>query len=163
MMNWFETLEQRERLFVIAGAAVVAIVLLYAVIWMPLDKGHKTVAASVASWEQSLAALRPLRGAKLSSGNSNRTSASGVRQTPVVIVDRTLRARGLDRFLKRSQPTSSNGIRVEFENVAFDELVVWLGDLSEQYTMHVSSGSLSSANQTSPGRINATFTLERSL
>ena len=60
-----------------------------------------------------------------------------------------------------SQPTTSNGIRIEFENVAFDELVVWLGDLSSQHNMHVQAGSLSASNRSGPGRISASLTLER--
>lgn len=163
MKDWFETLEQRERLFVSVGAGFVVIALFFALIWMPLDKGHKTVSASVASWQQSLAELRPLRGLSATAGGSNQTPRAGSQQTPVVIVDQTLRARGLDRSLKRSQPTTSNGIRVEFENAAFDDLVLWLGDLSGQYAMHVSSGNFSSTRQAGPGRINATLTLERTL
>ena len=82
-------------------------------------------------------------------------------QSPVVVVDSTLRSHGLGQP-KRSQPTP-NGIRVEFENVAFDKLVVWLGDLSNQYGMEVQAGSVSPAVPASPGRVNATLTLERSL
>ena len=93
--------------------------------------------------------------------------ASGVlassNQAPIIIVDQTLRSRGLEQFRRRSQPTTSNGIRVEFENVAFDELVLWLGDLSDQHAMHVQAGSLSIASQGGPGRINASLTLERAL
>ena len=84
-----------------------------------------------------------MRSAPASAGP--RTAAS--QQTPVVIVDQTLRARGLDRALRRSQPTTSNGIRVEFENVAFDDLVLWLDDLGSQYAMQVASGSTSDAVQ----------------
>jgi type II secretory pathway component PulM len=84
-------------------------------------------------------------------------------QTPVVIVDQTLRARGLDRALRRSQPTTSDGIRVEFENVAFDDLVLWLDDLGSQYSMQVASGSFSPGSEGVRGRVNATLTLERSL
>ncbi len=79
----------------------------------------------------------------------------------MVIVDRTLRARGLDRSLQRSQPTTSTGIRVEFENVAFDDLVLWLGDLNAQYAMDVTSGTFSRPSRGEPGRINANLTLER--
>jgi general secretion pathway protein M len=64
--------------------------------------------------------------------------------------------------LKRSQPTTSTGIRVEFEGVAFDELILWLGDLSTQYAMDVQAGRLSEAARAGPGRVNATLTLERS-
>jgi general secretion pathway protein M len=162
MKNWYESLEKRERIFVSGGAAVVAISLFYAFVWLPLDKSHENLNASVTAWERSLAQLRPLKGMQPMT-SSGRIVPAGAQQTPVVIVDQTLRARGLDRSLQRSQPTTSNGIRVEFENVAFDDLVIWLGDLSAQYAMDVTSGSFSTANRAEVGRINATLTLERTL
>ena len=163
MKDWLDNLESRERIFVIGGAVVVVIAMLYAFVWSPLDKGHKTLESSVVTWRRSLADLRPLRGMQQPSAGTAQNSASGARQTPVVIVDQTLRARGLDRSLQRSQPTTSNGIRVEFENVVFDDLVLWLGDLSAQHAMHVASGSLSTTSNAGPGRINATLTIERGL
>ncbi len=162
MKDWLDSLEARERLFVIVGAVAVTLALLYALVWSPLDQGHRNLQASVASWERSLSELRPLRGmrpAQTSAGPRNAAS----QQTPVVIVDLTLRARGLDRALRRSQPTTSNGIRVEFENVAFDDLVLWLDDLGSQYAMEVASGSLSTSSQVASGRVDATLTLERAL
>jgi general secretion pathway protein M len=159
--EWFANLEQREQIFVAAGAGVVLLTLFYAFVWLPLDTGQKSLSASVSSWERSLAELKPLKSVQLSTTTPRPANAGNAQQTPVVIVDQTLRARGLDRALKRSQPTTGNGIRVEFENVAFDELVLWLGDLSLQYGMHVTSGSMTTSTQASPGRINATFTLER--
>ncbi|MDH3266829.1 MAG: type II secretion system protein M [Gammaproteobacteria bacterium] len=161
MRDWFDTLDNRERLFVLGGAVVVVIALAYAFVWSPLDKGQKELQANMLLWERSLAELGPLRGMQAAASNTTRPAQGGAQQTPVVIVDQTLRARGLDRSLQRSQPTTSNGIRVEFENVAFDELVVWLGDLSRQYAMHVASGSLSTTARAGPGRVNATLTLER--
>ncbi|MGI9273197.1 MAG: type II secretion system protein GspM [Woeseiaceae bacterium] len=162
MKDWFESLQQREQIFVAAGAFLVCVAIIYAFVWVPLDSGQKTMASSVSNWERSLAELKPLKGLQTTAGNSSQPVTVGTQQTPVVIVDQTLRARGLDRALKRSQPTTSNGIRVEFESVAFDELVLWLGDLSGQYGMHVTSGSMSHTSQAAAGRINATFTLERS-
>jgi type II secretory pathway component PulM len=162
MKDWLDSLEQRERIFVIGGGVAVTLALLYAFIWMPLDNGHRSMQSSVDSWQRSLTELRPLRGMQSAPANTARPAVNA-QQTPVVIVDSTLRARGLDRSLRRSQPTTSNGIRVEFENVAFDDLVLWLDDLSSQYAMEVASGSLSTSSQAGPGRINATLTLERSL
>ena len=161
MRDWFESLEPRERLFVSIGAAVVAVALLWGLIWAPLDKGHRELQQRVSTWEQSLADLRPLAAMPQPQSGSRPASAAGGAQSPVVIVDSTLRSHGLGQP-KRSQPTP-NGIRVEFENVAFDKLVVWLGDLSYQYGMEVQAGSLSAATSESPGRINASLTLERSL
>ena len=161
MKNWFASLEQREQIFVAGGAVVVLIAILYSLVWVPLDTGQKALAQEVSVWQRSLAELKPLKGLQPANSNAATPINAGSNQTPVVIVDQTLRARGLDRALKRSQPTTSNGIRVEFENVAFDDLILWLGDLSSQHGMQVSSGSMSTSSQSAPGRINATFTLER--
>jgi type II secretory pathway component PulM len=132
MRDWFESLEARERLFVSIGAAIVAIALFWGLIWAPLDNGHSELQQRVATWERSLAELRPLASMPQPQSGSRPASAP-------------------------------NGIRVEFENVAFDKLVVWLGDLSSQYGMEVQAGSLSAASNEAPGRIDATLTLERSL
>jgi general secretion pathway protein M len=162
MRAWFDNLVPREQLFVIFGATIVAVALLWGVLWAPLTKSHKTLVASVSTWERSLAELRPLKSLAQTGGTSSRADIVDSGQTPVVIVDRTLRARGMDGALKRSQPTTSTGIRVEFEGVAFDQLILWLGDMSTQYAMEVQAGSLSAAARAGPGHINATLTLERS-
>jgi general secretion pathway protein M len=163
MKSWLEGLEPRERLFIAVGGVLVLIAVLYTFIWVPLDKRHHEAQTAVATWQQALADLRPLRGLKLPAPGSGAAAGATAQQTPVVIVDSTLRARGLDRSLRRSQPTTTNGIRVEFENVAFDDLVLWLGDLSREYSMDATSGSFSTANRTEVGRVSATLTLERPL
>jgi len=160
MKDWFDNLEGREKLFVSAGAVIVVLSLLYGLVWAPLDKNHSQVEASVNNWQRSLAELRPLRGAVQSAPSTTPTVVPS-QQSPIIIVDQTLRSRGLVQSRRSSQPTTSNGIRIEFENVAFDELVLWLGDLSDQYGMHVQAGSLSAGGRSGPGRINATLTLER--
>lgn len=162
MKDWFESLQQREQVFVSVGAVIGAFVILYAGIWGPLDRKHDAMRDKVSSWERSLAELRPLQSMPAApSGNSSPTA--GNQRSPIIIVDETLNSRGLARYRQRSQPTSSNGIRVEFEDVAFDDLVLWLGDLGEQYNMHVQAGSFSPGSQQISGRVNATLTLERSL
>ncbi len=162
MREWFANLAPREQLFVGVGAIAVAIIVLYGLIWVPFDNSHKALAQGVESWQRSLAELGPLKNqlALRSSGKDVGRPAQG-NQTPVVIVAETSRARGLDRALKRSQPTTSTGIRVEFENVAFDDLVLWLGDLGSQYGLVVQQGSFSTS-QAAPGRVNSTLTLQRS-
>ena len=162
MRDWFENLQTREQLFVGAGGGVVILALMWALLWLPLDKGHRELQSSVANWQRSLQELQPLRAAVQGGANPGTSVAADGDQTPVVVVDQTLRERGLNGSLKRRQPTP-NGIRVEFENIAFDDLVLWLGDLSTRYSMEVQAGSMSVANRAGPGRINASLTLERSL
>jgi len=160
MRDWYESLQARERLFVVTAAVFLAFAVLYLGIWMPLDRGQKTLSLSVETWKTALAELRPLR-IQLQGPASGQTQGAGRNQSLVVIIDNTLRERGLYSALQRSQPTTGNGIRVEFENVAFDDLVLWLGDLSTQYGLQVQSGSFSNPRD-SEGRVNSTVTLERS-
>ena len=164
MKDWYESLEAREQTVVLVGAVVGVIALLFGFVWTPISKSHAQVASSVNTWERSLAELRPLRSLAASGEvNVNGAAVSSSQQAPIIIVDQTLRSRGLEQYRRRSQPTTANGIRVEFENVAFDELILWLGDLSDQHAMHVQAGSLSAISQAGPGRINASLTLERTL
>lgn len=160
MKDWLDTLAPRERIMVLICGVVVAVAMIWLLVWRPLDSRHDALRASVEDWEDGLARLQrvaELRG----SGNTTASQQLGIDQTPVVIVDTTLRARGLSSALRRSQPTTSTGIRVEFENVPFNSLVLWLGDLSSRYGMDVQAGSLSVPPRAEPGRINATLTLER--
>lgn len=163
MKDWYDNLEAREQVFVLVGAVFVTVALIYGLLWAPLDKNHKLVATSVTNWERSLAELGPLRSLATTGGQDDSTPVASSQQAPIIVVDQTLRGRGLEQYRRRSQPTSNNGIRVEFENVAFDELVLWLGDLGDQHGMHVQAASLSATSQAGPGRINASLTLERVL
>ncbi len=160
MSDWFESLEARERVFVLTAAMVFVFAVLYLGIWMPLDRGQKSLSLSVDNWNIALTELRPLR-AQLQNSGSGQIQQTGRNQSLVVIIDHTLRERGLYNSLQRSQPTTSNGIRVEFKNVAFDDLVLWLGDLSTRYDLQLQSGSFSNPGDIE-GRIDSTITLERS-
>lgn len=160
MREWFESLEARERVFVLAATVVLVFAVLYLGIWMPLDRGQKSLSLSVDNWKIALTELRPLQ-AQLQNSGSGQIQLADRNQSLVVIIDNSLRERGLYNSLQRSQPTTSNGIRVEFENVAFDDLVLWLGDLSTRYDLQLQSGSFSNPGD-SEGRVNSTLTLERS-
>lgn len=161
MKDWFYGLEQREQLIVGVGAVIASLILLWALVWLPLDRAHNDAQANVARWQGALADLRVVA-ANLGSSGPSTAPTRGVtsNDSPVVIVDRTLREHSLNNTAKRQQPTP-NGVRVEFENVAFDQLVIWLGDLNSRHAMEVQAGSLSLASRAGPGRINASLTLER--
>ena len=161
MRSWFEALAEREKYLVLTAAVFIVLVLFWFGVWTPLDSGQKSAATRVDSWQLALAQLRPLKGQIQASG-SGQPLPAGQDQPLVVIVDNTLRQRGLYDSLQRSQPTpAGNGIRVEFESAAFDDLMLWLGDVNRQYGLLLQSGSFSVASGENPGRVNSTLTLER--
>ncbi|HEX2138296.1 MAG TPA: type II secretion system protein GspM [Woeseiaceae bacterium] len=160
MKEWFESLEGRERLFVATAGVVLALAVFYLAVWLPLDRGQESAASGVQAWRSALADLRSMKG-NLQAAGSARGAPAGLNQSLVVVVDNTLRSRDLYSSLQRSSPTPGNGIRLEFENVAFDELVLWLGDLARDYGLQVQSGSFSTSSGGASGRVNATLILER--
>jgi general secretion pathway protein M len=161
MRSWFESLADRERIFVLTGGASVVLAAFWIGVWTPLDSGQKSAADRVDTWRLSLAELRPLK-SQIQASASGQPVQATQDQPLVVIVDSTLRQRGLYGSLQRSQPTpTGDGIRVELENAAFDDLMLWLGDVNRQYGLLVQSGSFSVASGENAGRVNSTLTLER--
>lgn len=161
MRSWFEALDEREKIIVIAAAVFIVVVVFWFGVWKPLDRGQASAAARVDQWRISLTELRPLKG-QIQGSDAAQSIAADQEQSLVVIVDGTLRQRGLHNSLERSQPSpSGNSIRVEFDNAAFDDLMLWLGDVNQQYGLMVESGSFSRASGDNPGRVNSSLTLER--
>ena len=161
MRTWFESLAERERVMVLTAAVFIVIAVFWLGIWTPLDSGQRSVSARVDTWKVSLAELRPLKG-QIQAGDSGQPIQADQDQSLIVIVDNTLRQRDLNNALQRSQPTpAGDGIRVEFEGVAFDELMLWLGDLNRQFGLQVQSGNFSPTADNVPGRVNSSLTLQR--
>ena len=161
MKAWFDALDEREKIMVLAAAVFVIVVIFWFGVWKPLDSGQASAAARVDDWRVSIAELQPLKG-QIDASDSGQTVAAGQEKSLVVIVDSTLRQRGLHESVERSQPSpSGDSIRVEFENAAFDDLMLWLGDVNQQYGLMVESGSFSLTSSENPGRVNSSLTLSR--
>ena len=160
MRAWFESLAAREQLFVAVAAVVVLMAIFYLAVWLPLDRGQASLAASVEQWRASLTELRGLKG-RLAATPDSAPAAANANRSLVVIVDSTLREHDLYTALQRSQPGTNDDIRVELREAPFDDLVVWLGDLSSRYGLQVQSASFLAASERADGRVNSTLTLER--
>jgi general secretion pathway protein M len=158
--DWFEALQPREKILVATAGVVVILAVFWLAVWGPLDRGRANAAANVEVWRDAVAELRVLKG-ELEAGAAKQENLPALRnQSLVVIVDRTLRSRNLYGALQRSTPNQDNGIQLVFEDAAFDDLVLWLGDVSAQYALRVQSAGFNPSNEAA-GRVNATVTLER--
>lgn len=160
MRSWFDSLQTREQAAVMIAGVFLTFAIVYFAVWSPLDRGQSTMRDSVSTLQRSLAELKTLKNVMRNPATAG-ASQLGAGQSLVVIVDSTLGQRNLSEALQRSQPTGANGIRVEFKDAAFDDLIGWLGDLSNRYGMQVQSANFSVSAQSIPGRVNASLTIER--
>ena len=80
-----------------------------------------------------------------------------LRESLVVLIDRTARESSLAKSLVGSQPSGDGGLNVRLDQVPFDGLVAWLAQLRDRYGIRVDSATIDAAN--TPGTVNATLVL----
>jgi len=159
MKAWFMSLARRERLMVSIGAGVVALVLLYLVVWLPVASHTARLEQSVAEqqvlkhWMQRAAAeARQLRGsAVVSRGDAGRSL--------LAVVDETAKQAKLGPAVKRIQPDGQDLVRVSLEQAPFDDVVTWLAGLQQAQGVSVVDATLD--RQSASGLVNARLTLKR--
>jgi type II secretory pathway component PulM len=153
LQGYLERLSTRERRIVFVGGAVAVLLLVLAVL-MPLQSRLTAVAQRVVRKQDDLAWLRSMA-PQLSGLQSNQPRA--LRESLVVVVDRTARQSGLERALVGSQPSGDGGLNVRLEQTSFDGLISWLSQLHELYGVRVDAADFDAAG--AAGTVNASLVL----
>ncbi len=158
MENLWENLNESERRMVIAGAAVMVILIAYVLIWEPIadkvDTLEKTVARQRSDlvWMQSAAQqIRQMR-------VEERGRGGGGDRSLLSLVDQTARQYRLSAALKRVEP-KGRAVRVRLEQAAFDDVIKWLGALQQKYSADVET--LTVDREDLPGIVTVNITLAR--
>ncbi len=154
---WFFGLAPRERLLVSAAAVLLLAAAIVIGILRPLGERARRSEALVAEREALLAELDavaarlgPQRGAAPDPGGE---------QSLVLLIDRSLRSRGLGEFLVRNQPDGDRQIRLRLEAAPFDTVVEWLIELQTRHGLSVLSANIDKAAE--PGRVSCNLVLSR--
>ncbi len=155
MKSWFEMLEPRERLVVLAGGAIAVLIVAWSFAWTPLREANIELDITLAQKHGMLADAR-----RLQALGTPPVPPSASAESLVLVVDQTHRAHGLGGTLSRNQPDGEDGIRVTFQRVPFAQLVSWLGALRQGHGIIVISANLDGTQQ--PGLVNASLVLRRS-
>ena len=160
MKNWWNNLSERERWIVGGGGTLTLLFLLYALVWHPFHTNLLNLRQTVAAQRQDLAWMRQaaLEVKRLSASPVTATARQGNPQSLLTLVDQTARAAGLGPVMKRIEPQGEDKLRVQFEQVNFDQLVRWLGSLEQEYG--VTSASVSLDRQAEAGRVDARLVLQ---
>lgn len=149
----FERLSERERRIVVVGAIAALLVLVIAVV-LPLQRSVSVAEQRIERKRDDLAWLRTMA-PRL--GAAPISTPQPLRESLVVLIDRTAREGGIGKSLIGSQPSGNGALNVHFEQVAFDGLVTWLTQLSDRYGVRVDSATIDAGS--SAGGVNATLVL----
>jgi general secretion pathway protein M len=142
MKAWWQQLNLREQRLVMAMSAVIAVFVLYGLIWQPLNE---SIAASKLKLERQQTLLawveentqRYQQAKRNGAMNSSSASLSS-------IVNRTSRAN--DITITRMQPQGDD-LQVWIDEISFNQLLSWLEQLASRENLQVKNIDLSSADQ----------------
>jgi general secretion pathway protein M len=156
---WFSSLAPRERLMVIAAAAVIGLALAYLSVWEPLasgirhsEQGVQEQRALMQWMQQAAAEAKQLRG-------SAGATAGDTGHSLLAVVDQTAKQSQLGSAVKRIQPDGQDLVRVSLEQASFDDVVLWLGNLHRANRVKVVDASID--RQSQAGLVNARITLKK--
>jgi general secretion pathway protein M len=153
---WWSSLAERERRVLAGGGLVLALVILYLGAWKPLaaTRHERQVelqaARALATQLEQLATVAP---------RGTAGPAAGAGQSLLAIVDQSRKASAVDKPPSRLQPEGDDTVRLWLEDVPFDALVRWLGDLHARYGVRVDSADIE--RESGPGLVSARLTLVR--
>ena len=153
---WYESLQEREQRMVTVGSIMVAVLVLFLGILMPLQSAVSSATHRNETKREDLAWMQVNAPEILASGNQ---FSADTGEAPVVLVDRIGREAGLATSLRGTQP-SATGVRVQVEAAPFDTLISWIATLDEHYGLAVESITVDRAAR--PGVVNATITFSQS-
>jgi general secretion pathway protein M len=158
MKQWFAGLNNRERRIVSGGAVALLIMMAYLLIWEPLRCKQAELRASVQAQRNTYAWMQQAAGeiGQLSGKDGGIKKHSG---SLLGTINDTAKPVLRGAILKRVEEDRQQGVRVWIEQVAFDDLVRWLGQIQQEYGIRVSS--LVSERHAKPGRVNVRLILQR--
>ena len=149
MKEWFLSLTQRERVMVQLAGSVVIVFIFYLLIIEPLVSNYSRNKNNVAKAEESLQWMRTAaEEIKQLGGNTTKSARPKDKQSILSLVDSSARKAGLAKVMKRVQPEADSGVRVWFDNAAFDELINWLATIETTHGLSVNEINVEQAETT---------------
>lgn len=159
MNAWWAGLAPRERIILITGMLVLAVLLVWLAVIEPLAEGRANLRTEVAAlsadrdWMQQVAP--EVRRRAVSQGGTGAGAAGN--GSVLTLVEVSANAAGMRSAMTRVQP-EGQGARLWFDSVSFDALVSWLGDLETRQNLNISQLAVDAGAE--PGLVSARVLVE---
>ncbi|SDS69673.1 general secretion pathway protein M [Halopseudomonas xinjiangensis] len=138
MKTWWAGLAPRERAILAAGLAVLVVLMLWLLVWEPIAKSRAELRAEVATLSAELGWMEQVADRvrrKASQGSDAASAAAG--GSVLTLVEVAANASGIKANIERVQP-EGQGARLWFDQVGFDRLIAWLGQLEQRHGLKIS-------------------------
>ncbi len=162
MKAWFLALSERERYLLIVGGTALLAIILWFYAWQPLLSYQEGAQKDIAATAEDLVYLQQARQKILGAQQEDAMAPPKDTTTSVqLLIAPVLKKYQLDTpdILVRSEDKGKDGVSLKLEAAPFDALVLFLGELEQNYAVYATSMALIPADK--PGLTGAQLTLER--
>lgn len=157
--EWWQPLAMREKQAVAIGVSVVAIFIIYALIWSPLLNAAAAMRGRIQSEQKTLlwmqAADREIEKVEKQTQNKNNIIA------PVALLSllqQQIDAAGLGQTLTQLKQASNDSIEMHFQKVSFDKLIKLLTKTLKEHAVSITQMSV--VADATPGAANVDVVLK---
>ena len=158
--QWLDSLEEREKYFVIGGTIALVITLLYLIIWEPIISNFEQQQQKYEDQRQLYSWMKvsssEIQKIKASGGNLAARSRS---QSISSLADRSAITTGIKPFIETIDQ-NKKGVKVSLVSADFDKIILWLADLENKYGIITTKLKIDKSKIA--GAVDAKITLERS-
>lgn len=160
LRQWWDGLAARERRTLSLGGMALGVILFYFLVYQPIHDRSTVLERDLQAQQELTAYLRQARQElqNLGATAARPAATGGTDQALFALADQSARQAGLGQVLRRVEPSGQTGARVNFERIAFDDLVRWLAALSEQHNVTATVVTLRTGEI--EGRVDAQLVLE---
>ncbi|RLW69379.1 MAG: general secretion pathway protein GspM [gamma proteobacterium symbiont of Stewartia floridana] len=159
MKQWWLSKTPQEHLAMIVGGTAVLLLLIYLIVWRPFQQSLEQKALLVKSQESTLQWMKDNADLVKNMRNDQPAKVAASNEALLTLVDRTAKRVQLRQQIKRIKPQGDDSVQLWVEQAAFDTLIRWLGQMTQEYALNIES--LNIDRQDAPGLINARVVLQR--
>ena len=158
MKDWWLNLALREKKMVTLGAIVVALFLVYKILWSPLVDANNNLRTRVLHNQETLSWMRQAdqRIQALLKTSEKNVSATG---SLLGIIQTDLHQSGLATEVSELHQADNDSVAFSFKKIEFDQLIIFLTTLWEKQGLLVSQITVAPGN--GPGEVAAEVTIKR--
>lgn len=158
MKEWWQSLSSRERSLVAGLSVFVIILLLYFIVWSPLQSNIDNLQQSVNSNQSLLSWMQQANQAlQQQSGNNNGSNATTDPEQRLSTVQQSLQSVDFRKNARQLEQTEKNNVRVIISKAQFDSIINWLNTLWKNNGLVIDSANIKKLDN--KGNVSATLTI----
>lgn len=158
-MKWFNSLTAQEKKLIKLGVIILVPVMLWKFIYWPITHTYESKQAQLINLHKQYKEMESFKTLFKVQEKLGKKFHRDLNQPFIAWIDEQLTKNDLVQFVVRSEPKDNQTLILSFENVMFDELVIWLESLENNYSIKISEVDINLTDKDN-GLCNVRITLE---